>query len=124
MSHLVTREIQGKRFVRACSVGEMPKDRGLAIEFDDLHDVAVFHIDGTWYAVSNVCPHKRLHVLCNGLMSDRTVQCPMHGWRFDVRTGKNLQMGASLRTYAVIELEGWAWVEWPDDEAPAWTKGL
>ncbi len=124
MSQVVVREMYGKRFVRACSVGDMPGDRGVAIEVDDLHDIAVFYIDGTWYAVSNACPHKRLHVLCNGLLSNRTVQCPMHGWRFDLRTGKNLQPGASLRTYDVIELDGWAWVEWPEEELPAWTKGL
>lgn len=124
MTPLITRQIHGKRFVRACNASAMPGDRGVSIEFDDTHDVAVFYIDRTWYAVSNVCPHKRLHVLCNGLISVTSVQCPMHGWRFDLRTGRNLQSGASLRTYDIIEVDGWAWVEWPEEEVPAWTKGL
>lgn len=124
MNELIIREIHGKRFVRVCTTQDVPADRGIAVEFDDVHDVAVFFINHSWYAVSNACPHKRLHVLCNGLLSGLSIQCPMHGWRFDLRTGSNLQSGASLRTYEVIELDGWAWVEWPEEDAPAWTKGL
>ena len=124
MRYFDTLEIGGKRYVRACRMDDPPKGRGLALELDDTHDIAVFCIDGTWYAVSNICPHQRLHVLCNGLLRDHSVQCPMHGWRFDLQTGQNMQNGASLRRYDLVEQDGWIWVEWPDEELPTWAQAL
>ncbi len=69
------------------------------------HPVALFNIDGTFYATSNVCLH-RGGPLAEGTLDGDTVTCPLHGWEYDVRTGRNLgNPAARLKTYAV-RLEG------------------
>ncbi len=63
--------------------------------------VALFNVDGTFHAVSNVCLH-RGGPIGEGSVDGFVVTCPLHGWEYDVRTGKNLANPiARLRTYAV-----------------------
>lgn len=45
--------------------------------------------DGEIYAVSNRCAHMGC-ALGGGSLKDRTIQCPCHDWRFDLRTGEFL----------------------------------
>ncbi len=65
------------------------------------HAVALFNIEGTFYAMSNVCLH-RGGPLADGIVDGGAVTCPLHGWEYDVRTGRNLaNPAARLKTYAV-----------------------
>lgn len=41
------------------------------------------------FAVSNRCPHMGCE-LQGGTLTDYTVMCPCHGWKFDVRNGQYL----------------------------------
>jgi 3-phenylpropionate/trans-cinnamate dioxygenase ferredoxin subunit len=72
-------------------------------------DVLVANCDGALYAVSNTCTHMGGH-LARGRLDGFVIECPLHGARFDVRTGANVappKVGslkltvADLRTYAV-----------------------
>lgn len=49
--------------------------------------VAVFHVDGAFYALNNRCPHAR-GPLCEGAIDSQTVSCPWHEATFDLKTGK------------------------------------
>ena len=65
------------------------------------HPVAVFNVDGAFYAVSNVCLH-RGGPIGEGTLDGPIVTCPMHGWEYDVRTGTNVaNPAARLQCYAV-----------------------
>ena len=65
------------------------------------HPVAVFHLGDGFFAVSNVCLHRGGPV-GEGTLDGSVVTCPMHGWEYDVRTGKNVaNPEARLRTYRV-----------------------
>jgi nitrite reductase/ring-hydroxylating ferredoxin subunit len=48
--------------------------------------IAVYNVDGTFYATENVCTHA-FALLSDGLLDDCVVECPLHNARFDVRTG-------------------------------------
>ena len=64
------------------------------------HPVALFNVDGSYYALSNVCLHRGGPV-GEGTLDGPIVTCPMHGWAYDVRTGRNLRNPAArLRTFA------------------------
>lgn len=65
------------------------------------HPVALFNVGGSFHAVSNVCLH-RGGPIGEGTLDGPIVTCPLHGWEYDVRTGKNVSNPlARLRTYAV-----------------------
>ena len=53
----------------------------------DGSDVAVFKIDGRFYAIEDVCTHDGAEIASGELDGDEIV-CPRHGARFCVRTGE------------------------------------
>jgi 3-phenylpropionate/trans-cinnamate dioxygenase ferredoxin subunit len=50
-------------------------------------EVAVFNIDGEFYALADVCTHDG-GTLADGTVEGYEIECPRHGARFDIRTGK------------------------------------
>ena len=45
--------------------------------------IALFNVDGTFYALDGVCPHQG-GPLGQGTLEGCIVTCPWHGWQFDV----------------------------------------
>lgn len=48
--------------------------------------MAVFKNNGKLYGIQNICPHEGGQ-LCNGWIESGEVVCPLHGYRFDLKTG-------------------------------------
>ena len=48
--------------------------------------VAVFNLDGEYYAIEDVCTHDG-GILTGGSMEGDVITCPRHGARFSIRTG-------------------------------------
>ena len=51
--------------------------------------LALFNVDGRFYAVDNACAH-RGGPLGEGDLEGTIVRCPWHAWRWDVTTGANV----------------------------------
>ncbi|TLY25929.1 MAG: Rieske 2Fe-2S domain-containing protein [Nitrospirae bacterium] len=51
--------------------------------------VALFNVNGMIYALENTCPHAG-GPLGEGTLAGEVVECPWHGWRYNVRTGEKL----------------------------------
>lgn len=68
--------------------------------------LALCHVDGEFYAIDDVCTHDA-GPLGEGELYGYAIECPRHGARFDVRTGKVLSLPAPrpVRSYAV-KIEG------------------
>ncbi|HLU50077.1 MAG TPA: nitrite reductase small subunit NirD [Planctomycetota bacterium] len=63
------------------------------------HDVAIFRWEGEIYAVGNRCPHAG-GPLSEGMIVGGHVVCPLHAWRFNLRTGQCPDIArASIPTY-------------------------
>ena len=52
-------------------------------------DFILSRIDGAFHAVENRCSHAR-SVLHTGARSGHVITCPLHGAKFDLRTGECL----------------------------------
>jgi len=64
-------------------------------------DIALFRIGDELFAIGNVCPHAG-GSLAEGSLEDHGVVCPLHAWKFDVRSGECAGMkGVSVQTYSV-----------------------
>lgn len=63
--------------------------------------VMIANVDGVYYAASDTCTHEDASLSNGALKSDCTVACPLHGSRFDLKTGEALDEPAEvpLRTY-------------------------
>ena len=73
-------------FVTVAKVEEIPPGTGQTVEVHGVW-IALFNVDGSFYAIDNTCPHAG-GPLGEGHLDGRVVECPWHGWRFNVQTGE------------------------------------
>ena len=83
-------------FIKIATVSEIPDPGKKVIELDDSL-VVLFHIDGRFYCIDDVCTHDG-GPLSDGALCDHSIACPRHGAKFDVCTGKALTMPATEDT--------------------------
>jgi 3-phenylpropionate/trans-cinnamate dioxygenase ferredoxin subunit len=55
--------------------------------------IAVFNFGGKFYAIADTCSHEEAY-LSEGEIIGSQVECPRHGARFDITTGRNLTLPA------------------------------
>jgi 3-phenylpropionate/trans-cinnamate dioxygenase ferredoxin subunit len=75
-----------KGFVRVCAVSELVDDTAIATEIGGT-PVCVVRSGGEICAVLDECSHAEV-ALSDGEIEAGTVECWLHGSRFDLRTGK------------------------------------
>lgn len=68
------------------------------IELPDGNEIAIYNVDGEFYATDNSCPHRGAP-LSEGVLCGHVIECGLHGWQFDVRTGECLTVSETIRTY-------------------------
>ena len=90
--------------VRVAGAGELKPGEARVIDADG-RAIAVFNVDGTYYAVDNTCPH-RGGPLGDGELEGAVVSCPWHAWRWDVRTGANVNNPAVTLACYPVRKEG------------------
>jgi 3-phenylpropionate/trans-cinnamate dioxygenase ferredoxin subunit len=74
------------------------------LEWEDL-EIGVFNCGGTVYAIEDRCSHDNGPLVEGELdQEDCTVECPRHGSRFDLKTGRPLTLPAyvPVDTFPVI----------------------
>ena len=71
--------------VRVAGVGELGPGENRVVEADG-RSIAVFNVEGRYYAIDNVCPHRGGPLAEGDIIGDEIV-CPWHLWGFDVRSG-------------------------------------
>jgi 3-phenylpropionate/trans-cinnamate dioxygenase ferredoxin component len=49
--------------------------------------IAIFNLDGEFYAIEDVCTHDG-GILTGGTIEDDEIVCPRHGAHFSIRTGE------------------------------------
>jgi 3-phenylpropionate/trans-cinnamate dioxygenase ferredoxin subunit len=73
-------------FLRACATGELPDGTALPVVLDGV-PVAVVRSAGEVYAIHDVCSHANVP-LSEGEVEEQTIECWLHGSRFDLVTGR------------------------------------
>jgi 3-phenylpropionate/trans-cinnamate dioxygenase ferredoxin subunit len=101
-------------FVKVARTDEIPVNGSKLIEVDDVR-VALFNLDGEFYAIEDVCTHDGGPLVEGEILAGCQVQCPRHGARFDIRTGEALSFPAfeATNTYEVRIDGDDVWLESP-----------
>ena len=75
---------------------------GACASFDlpDGNELAVYNVDGEYYATENFCPHRGAR-LSEGALCGHVIECGLHGWQFDLRTGECLTVPDRIKTYSI-----------------------
>jgi 3-phenylpropionate/trans-cinnamate dioxygenase ferredoxin component len=94
---------------RVCLISELGP--GEVKRIDD-PPIAVFNVNGALFAISDICTHAEAS-LSEGGVDGYTVECPLHGACFDLRTGEALTPPAiePVQTFPVIRQNDDVYVE-------------
>lgn len=97
--------------------------RKIIVPFRGRAGIGIFNVNGNFFALRNICPHKR-GPLCTGEVAGRSrtdappsltdgfvgyeregeiIRCPWHAWQFDIATGECLvDPDMRVKTYPII----------------------
>jgi 3-phenylpropionate/trans-cinnamate dioxygenase ferredoxin subunit len=79
-------------FVTVATTDEIPPGERLVAEVGR-HWVAVFNVDGVYYAIEDLCSHDD-GPLADGKLTGCVIECPRHGATFDITNGRVLSAPA------------------------------
>jgi NAD(P)H-dependent nitrite reductase small subunit len=97
-------------FVKVAEASDLAPGSGMVVEAGN-RELALFNVDGAFYCLDNLCPH-RDGPLGEGDLEDDLVMCPWHAWQINVRTGEVLYNSQiCVRTYPCKVEDGAVFVE-------------
>jgi nitrite reductase/ring-hydroxylating ferredoxin subunit len=84
--------------------------------------------EGTAHVQDAFCPHLGAHLGHGGTVEGCEIMCPFHGWKFDaegtntdIPYSERVNRKARIRTYPVIERNGFVYTWYhPHEEPPTW----
>lgn len=72
--------------------GSLAEGEHVVVDVDGM-EVAVFKLDGEYYAIEDACTHDGAEI-ASGRLDGCEIVCPRHGARFCLKTGKVLKAPA------------------------------
>jgi len=97
--------------LEVCKEGDVPEGGAKCVTANG-RPYAVVKVGGQVFCLDNRCTHVG-GPLCEGELDGAVVECPLHGSRFDVRTGQVVGPPARtpVRSYPAGVANGAVWVE-------------
>lgn len=104
-----------------CSAEEMQEGNRQLIEVNGVK-IGLIRAEGVIYAFRNSCPHQGVPMLYGSVVGtmlpskpheyvyahhNEIIRCPLHGWEFNLKTGKAMfSPDVSIKTYEIKEENG------------------
>jgi nitrite reductase/ring-hydroxylating ferredoxin subunit len=80
---------------------EVPAGKPLAVRVSETLTLAVCELDGSYYAFDGKCPHRGA-ALAEGEIAGELIVCPLHHFKFNLKTGRCVMpKHLRLRSYPV-----------------------
>ena len=94
-----------EHFIKAACIDEIQPGKMKRVDINGRR-LLLANVDGHFYATDDTCTHEDAS-LSSGFLKGELVKCPLHGSRFNLRTGEVLEDPAedNLKTYSV-KIEG------------------
>ena len=81
----------------------IPPREGRSVLIED-REIAIFNLGDSFLATDSRCPHKG-GPLCDGIVTGRSVVCPLHAWKINLESGAIERPGTAdhfaVQTYPV-----------------------
>lgn len=92
------------RLLKVAEGLDLRPGQGKLVEVDG-REIALFNVDGSYYALGAVCPHEG-GPLQDGEVNGETIICPWHAYDFHVKTGE-CSVDPELRVMTfIVKTEG------------------
>jgi nitrite reductase/ring-hydroxylating ferredoxin subunit len=88
-------------WIKVANKDELRQGKGKELNVDGIR-IALFNANGRFYAIEALCRHQD-GSLAPGKIDGEIVECPLHSWHYNVRTGELLDYleGVKLTTYDI-----------------------
>jgi glycine betaine catabolism B len=73
-------------FIKVAETRDIQSTKMKAVEVA-CENICLVNVEGKYYAIGNICTHEG-GPLAEGTLEGYEVECPWHGSKFDIRTGK------------------------------------
>ena len=102
-------DLNDSKWQRACAVDEISPGEAIAMQLSP--PIAVFNVDGEFYAVDDTCTHAESS-LADGYIDGDIVECAFHFAKFSIKEGTALTAPAfePLKTYETFVADGEVYV--------------
>jgi nitrite reductase/ring-hydroxylating ferredoxin subunit len=100
-------------WIRAIDLASLQRD-GRALVRHERRQIALFAASDGIFACNNRCPHEGYPLSEGSLGAGCVLTCNWHNWKFDLKTGANLDRGEGVRSYPVRVAEGAVWLDVAD----------
>ena len=97
-------------YTKLCRFDDLKEGEGRRFTVEET-EVAVFKINNVIYALSNICPHQHTALIYDGFIEDGFVVCPAHGWKFNLKTGKQPKGENGLHSFPVLIIDNEVYVK-------------
>lgn len=94
-----------RRELAAGLIEDLPPNQMAVVETQNGEKLALYNVNGQLYATENSCPHQGAP-LTEGFLCGHIIECGLHGWQFDVRTGQCLTLDDAIKTFPVRVEDG------------------
>jgi nitrite reductase/ring-hydroxylating ferredoxin subunit len=91
-------------------VKDLKENKGFLVKVDG-EEISLFKIGRDIFAIGNVCPHQHFSKLHEGEVTGFNLTCPMHGWTYDLRSGKSTNANGCVKTFPVEIKDGFVTIE-------------
>lgn len=92
--------MESMKWVPVAGIHSIPLREGKRVIYQD-YEIALFNLGNEYLAVDNHCPHKS-GPLADGIVSGKSVYCPLHNWKISLENGCALSGGkGQVKTYPV-----------------------
>jgi nitrite reductase/ring-hydroxylating ferredoxin subunit len=97
--------------VKVGEVGDIKENAGKEVKIGNTR-IALFRANDRYYAIEALCRHQD-GSLAPGKLEGEVVECPLHFWHYNIRTGQLLDYldGVRLNTYEVRVIDGQIYIE-------------
>jgi nitrite reductase (NADH) small subunit len=97
--------------VKVGEVGDIKENAGREVRVEETR-IALFYANGRYYAIEALCRHQD-GSLAPGKIEGEVVECPLHFWHYNIKTGRLLDYldGVRLTTYEVKVIEDQIYLE-------------
>ncbi len=107
-------------FAEIAPLSELQEGKGSVHRLGD-DEIALVRLENRVFAFVNVCPHQHTRLVdkYGGQIAGENLTCPMHGWTYELRTGKCVNQSGKLRMLEVRIENGVVFVR-KTLRGPAW----
>ena len=117
----LVKTLPASNFIEVIGTNEVPEGQCLGLMVKG-HFLGIHNVDGQFYVVDNTCPHGGGVLHAGGLEND-VVVCPIHQWKFDVKTGQCIwPKKCQIATYPVKVFEDQIYVDITSPSIPTKTN--